>query len=1368
MFRGTLLAGFLLAVSLLTRVVVLRAQEAPAPATPPASSSSGGNANIGPHEAGNSPAITGQISGLPVVVIVRPEENWEGKIGPWSSASPLVVRVTGVTVSTTVDQARTMGAQAATLPAGTIVVFGNELNNLDHEWLSRSVAPDPGSAECSHGVTNGEVNTAAHDYAPLFLAFKEAAGSGVRVAPAPADMHNACYSGSVWMDAAKNAGVYGAATALVANAYETPGRSAQKDVDDVQTAAGRTIDFLTEFGPHPDLTVREHLDFLNSTNPPNGLKAATLVPNRCGQPVSVKQALPPTDMWLYYVNGELYNKGGQLVEVGAGNDCTSLSLFPPPFVMPDADATEVRKYLANSQVYCAPNQAFEPEIEGEKPDLKVCVEHRNVGEQQSELGGYPLAALISMDDKVCTNVEYPLIDATETWDATRLSFPLFRDDMGGISIEADLSRVNPKSTFAEASKNNSRPEYAPQFYLTSPEMQCQNAVNHLQYVEKICAHYSQSEGSEGCALNPQVQFADGSLTTLLALRGELPDEAVCANISADMADPDSRRGQAVRAISTQTPKQYKLAFFVQHTYMHEPPGDANKGPVLRNWLGIEALSTWFKRGSPMDQTLFPGEVVDVIPVWYNAGLALSAYDEYLDESGELQAYNYDPDTLPRVTDPSTLSPKDTNFVSGWNQTYAAVLPLHIQQRINAEIRNTVADTWAIMKEWLGKVGMQGPVKVDDFTIVQPIIECYDRQCLCYGDSTVEELAQKGVGGEYAAMVAANCPALTMPQVASALPEPFSVENTPAGRMFMYEFKEAVIERINSGVQQSQPFDPAKVAPADYRGPLAERSFDRCPIEPEDYGIQESATSITSAANQQLLPAGQGAEEPVEDPTLLSGPRQAITNLAREFVAKILPGAQIEQQFKNKKTSRAYLILPDEALTIEKTQSYVAPMFFSPEMYASIMTGRNPIYPFAQGGAVSEKLSAFLRAQGLSYNVDSTPDGYGVYEATVSYYQPSTGSCTTDPATGTQTCGCVPVFTGRTETRWLRRPIDGAAELTDLDDQLTWIEKGSYAGSGPPSCSRLYSIDIHEASRSTVDLDKQPRENPNPETPGQLAAMNEFLRRMAFLPLHMVQKYAGLEKFYQGFGGGRVANDETIPDGSTKGTGASQCTTRIIDTSKYAAPAGTPAGQNPGFDKAVCEALARAGNSDPLAAAFTRAILSSEGNQYGIISNSGQPYTCKPNSAGAFEPMGIRVGACSTPQISLRPDLNTTKDYDLCLLEDALDYALANIISVNFEQARAALGPGDPGDSNKTREYKLIELVTAYYAGGGPGPKGAAATGNSYCGQLAFQYDVENPINHGNDGSRKINQTSGEQRDYCAYIASIATETSFRNFGNQCR
>lgn len=1151
MFKGTILAGLLLAVSLLARVVVLQAQVAPAPAdpSPSGSVSTGGNRNIGPHEAGNSPAITDKVSGLPVVVIVHPGENWAGKVGAWSSASPLVVRVTGITVSTTVAEAQAMGAQAATLPAGTIVVFGNELNNLDHEWKSRSVAPTPGSPECSHPVTNGEVTGAARAYAPLFAAFAAAAGSNVRVAPAPADMHNACYSGSVWMQAAAASGVYSNARALVANAYEAPeaGRTAQQDVDEVQAIAGRSVDFLTEFGPHPGRSVKDHLDFLNSTAPPNGLKAATLVPNRCGQPVNpgATQALPPTDMWLYYVNGELYNKGGQLVEVSEGNTCNSALSFPPPLVIPEANAAEWEKYLANSQVYCAPRQSFQPVLDGESPTLRVCIEHSNVAEQRNILGGFPVASRIVIGDQQCTGEEYPLIEGTETWDMSMLSFPLFRNDTGGISIEADLARVNPNDTFSEAAKRNSKPDYAPQFYLTSPEMQCKNAVNHLKYVQQICENYSQSEGAAGCALDSEVVFPDGTSSRLLALQNDLSDESVCTTIAQDMADPNNRRGLAVRAISTQTPKQFKLGFFVEHTYLHEPRG----WPLgLFDTIGIKKIATWFSRDGRFPSTnQAPGETVDYIPIWYNAGLALSAYDEYLDGNGNVRAYNYDPATLPEKTDPSTLQPNANNFISGWNQTYSAVLPMHIQQRINADIRDTVKENWDLLKEKANSVGANAD---------QPgvIIECVDKQCICYGDSTVEELATRGVGGEYVLSAATNCGALPMAAVAAAFPQSFQVPS----RAFMYDLKQLIIGRVNSGVQRSVAFDPSKEAPADYRGPLTERSFEKCPADPEEYGIQETAVGITSSAFQQMQATGSAARVQAyeaEQGGIFSGPRQTITQIVHDFVAKINPtGEDImsEPDGSPKQSSRAYLILPDEAMTIEKTQSYLAPMFFSPEMYASIMSGQNPIYPFNDRGATAapddNDLSAFLRTDGVGYKVDSEPAGYAVYQATIGYHNVSRVCTPSDslPVPGalpeTPPCTCaVDPNPSSTATGYLQNEVEGELSTADIavGGSEVWIAYGNYPMSKTPTCGDPVSITLTEVKRSVVELEKRDAEDPNPETPGQLAAINEFMRRMAFLPLHMVQQYDGLENFYYG-GGQAIPTPRPGSDSSGSGPDGSAC------------------------------------------------------------------------------------------------------------------------------------------------------------------------------------------------------------------------------------
>ncbi len=1025
----------------------------------------------------------------------------------------------------------------------------------------------------------------------------------------------------------------------------------------------------------------------------------------------------------------------------AGGD----SFDPPLFITPEANITDIRKYLANSQVYCAPNQAFQSDAQGQSPPLSLCIEHRNVQEQANSLGGYPLASRISLNDQTCNAAEYPLIDASENWDTTQMSFPLWREDSGGISIEADLSRVDPYSTFAAAAKKNSRPEYAPQFYLTSPEMQCKNAVNHLQYVEKICNQYNETDAAETCPLNAEVEFSDGSISSLLALRSELPNESVCATASEEVSNPKSKIGQAIRAISTQTPKEFKLAFFVQHTYMHEPLGGNNKGPVLRNWLGLEAVSTWFKRNLEPEENLFPGEVVDVIPVWYNAGLALSAYDDYLQANGEIRPYNYDPETLPRSTDPASLDPNSNNFVSGWNQTYAAILPLHIQQKIGAEIRNTVADTWAIMNALIGRLGTQDRVSVDGFTIDEPIVECVGKQCICYSDSTASEMIQQGIEPRYAPYVAQNCAAASMPDVASAFPATFTIPDTQDGRNFMYALKEAVIQRVNSGVQQSTPFDATKEAPADYRGPLGERSFNRCPVEQSEYGVQESAPMINSSASQPLPPAEADATNK------LGSTGAGVGHLIREFVAKIIPGAPEQEQFKEKKTSRAYLILPDEALTIEKTQSYVAPLLLSPQMYASIMSGTNPIYPFAQEGAANgdnagnsagtgENLSAFLRTDGLQYDLQSQPEGYGIYEVTMKSYTPvPNGSCYPDPTTGEPVCGCTLVLAGQT-SGYLQRPVLGSIGPNDIGSSPVWIEKEDYSGTQAATCRDPYETIVVERESSTVDLQKKPQENPNPETPGQLAALNEFVRRMAFLPLHLVQKYTGLENFYGTGGAGNPADASGVQR---------QCAyseTRQVDISQYG-------GNLENIRAPVCAAASDVGVSG----ALLRSVLEIKGSPILRAIRLGQStYTCKPaNSYGAVGPLGIVVAQCSTNSstdcsaaeldacfagqscVCMGWDMNRTNP-DLCTLEGALPHS-AQLLRAKVDIYRQR-NPG--ANLNNPREL--------------------AMAGEGYLGWGSCKLP-----NVPDDGVIAwTDPATGQRYDYCAYLERVLT-TSFTISG-YCR
>src|SRR5690606_7176743 len=113
---------------------------------------------------------------------------------------------------------------------------------------------------------------------------------------------------------------------------------------------------------------------------------------------------------------------------------------------------------------------------------------------------------------------------------------------------------------------------------------------------------------------------------------------------------------------------------------------------------------------------------------------------------------------------------------------------------------------------IGKLGWQQSISVDGFTIDQPIVECVGKQCLCYSDSTAAEMIQQGVESRYAPYVAQNCAAASMPDAASAFPSNFTIPDSQDGRNFMYALKEAVIQRVNAGVQKSTPFDASKTAP----------------------------------------------------------------------------------------------------------------------------------------------------------------------------------------------------------------------------------------------------------------------------------------------------------------------------------------------------------------------------------------------------------------------------------------------------------------------------------------------------------------------------------------------------------------------------
>lgn len=311
----------------------------PAPDSESNAGSNTGSSFIGPHEAGNSPSIEGIIDGLPMVIILRAGEVTDGNLArtwtetkdKYQNANPLIVRIGEVTFNTTIRQAEQTANAIVQMgfPEGTIVVYGNELNNLYKEWGSRSSPPEA-------PATSSELIKAAEEYAGLFKAFADITQpSGLKAAVAPVDLYNYYFPPDKWMQTVGDMGSYDLALATVANAYDTyrvtsggtdgPGIDTVLDaIKNIEEKTGKPVDFLTEIGPHPDESIQAHIDYLNTVAQPTNsagfpLKASTLIENKCNNSTTDDSS----NSWLFYVKGKVFDKAGR--EVDATSCVTSLS-----------------------------------------------------------------------------------------------------------------------------------------------------------------------------------------------------------------------------------------------------------------------------------------------------------------------------------------------------------------------------------------------------------------------------------------------------------------------------------------------------------------------------------------------------------------------------------------------------------------------------------------------------------------------------------------------------------------------------------------------------------------------------------------------------------------------------------------------------------------------------------------------------------------------------------------------------------------------------------------------------------------------------------------------------------------------------------
>lgn len=1368
-FRTLVFAGVVLA--LLSPVL---ATLAPSPVQAQAQ----GNPNIGPNEAQVRPKITTQLSGAPAVLILQPQysSSWKDDIATYGLAQPLVIRISEVSSQTagTTDWAGKGSELAAALSQngrnGAIVVFGNELNNLHREWLSHS---NPASALKLLGLTDAQLaedqRNAALAYQTMYNSFSIGLGTAGRLAPAPPDTANGDYPWEGFV--LPIAGLYASAPVRVMNVYQKENEpSIDQQIAEFEAATG-PVEFLTEIGIDPavsDLTA--HLEFLN--NYPTTRPAATLVPNHCQE--GGWQNGGSIDDWLFYVKGRLYDRAGAPIDpesceataapVAEGN---AVFLYPDPNLPLAEYQAELDMYLANSQAYCAPAQVFWPE----RPTVAETLPNCSPGQTAAWIKG----------ELACTPSSYTPVDVTEDVSLASLSFPLFRSDSGGISIESDLSRVRPGESLAQAIERNARADVAPQFYLSTPRTQCQNAVRFIDHVKQLCsdAGYDLTDpaGEElaKCGANLSVRLLDGTYKTLteLGTTEYLPNELVCDSYTLDDINNNTPRAQAVQAIAPYTPKVYKLAFYVQHTFL---TGSRNS-QMWNSWLrNTQQLVAWFRGQEDGNGNVpEPQERIDVIPVWYHAGLTGSEFDttqnkaysidlrEYSTD-GSITAKEFDPQirNIAKITlaaEGRTLNPKTseiaaplkdiTNYAGPLWQTYAFVLPAHVQDEIALRKLQLVYQNYFLLQFMRDKYFGVGNI-LDQSVLMEGLTpdvvsrlrldkenfwlktNQYDLPFECsIGGFDENDPAYRACSQFRTTVHNPDGPrdgqglGLSYLEVGAAFPEPIDVQANKSQLDFM---KKSVIARINAGVQITDAYQPGKTD-GNLNGPLSVREIGTaCAVDQANVrqGIQESAQSITSSAIQPLQGAG-------EDPT--TPPRTPVTSIVNAIRAWVYGGPHPSgDQYLSDRVTRSYILLPDEAMAIDTLQSYTSSIFTSPEMYQSLMSGTNPAYPFAEewerllaeadeaDRGEPMKFSAFLRALGPIRVVTAEDEGY--VKAQVVSYQPI--ACTNGEVTSNGLCGCGPEI--------LRGPEE-------------WMTLDSYEGRQQPApingCQGY-----EEKERRTVSIrGNQPDKAPNASlnVPGNAFALGEYLRRVAFTPLHMQsgKPYTGLEDFYR-----------TAYQSSSTGTSL-QCAYpagEVYDIRDQGYTPRAPGSLGKGTDPFQAD-LCQVASTAAVDGALLRALLAVEGAPFlnaivGRGDAGATSYTCEPNSAGAIGPMSRVVGQCSpdprTQEFFLQ---DNKKDPDLCTLVGGLTAASDHVKDIETYVRTV-------GGYTQRGTYEYYERMAERYIGGGS------------CGEFGDPADGVPVLAPSTPDQCQYNGVTFPCKDfdYCAFVADRAME----EYGGYCQ
>lgn len=589
---------------------------------------------------------------------VNPALEYQAKVGR------LVLRLTGITAQTTPAQltAYAKGLLAYNgFPPNTLVVVGNELNNLDLEWKSEA-AGTPGNH------TN-ELETAAAQYAADYNTFAGAMHSGnyqgrYIIAPAPPDTYNAIWDPKPWIQTFGKHVQCNLVDTLVANVFQSTsqvGGDWSHTYQYVQTnICGKSVTHFAGYGANPDTSsIQQQITFYQTQKLPAGvISAATLIVDPCKKSNTIKGG------WLYYEHGNVYTKLGNLVDPNSCARDVQAPLFIYPGIDDQKTTTDKLKMASTYIMTCASPLALAGSVSSEKKW------------SDPSSGDYTSNGLQCPGDPRClvSNVV-----GTATINDEKTTVPLFRFENATVPDNTSLTRrYDDLQGFFSAKYAPLKPAGDNTLDLNSPiangvntkispyQQQCQNTISFLESIQKSCdldrslpnpspINYAPGDpvppilkkSNTRCALDLPLS---GTTESYLTVLGNKPPGFSCKNYEQNLAQNDPKSFESLLSrVEISTPKAFKPAYLVDYTnYPEQDPTVLDKS---RNWFSAD--------GSPDDKRR---KRIVITKVYVPAGFATTPDDR----SVSLASANNQP---------------SSNYVSDFLNTMHAMTSLQDQQNI---------------------------------------------------------------------------------------------------------------------------------------------------------------------------------------------------------------------------------------------------------------------------------------------------------------------------------------------------------------------------------------------------------------------------------------------------------------------------------------------------------------------------------------------------------------------------------------------------------------------------------------------------------------------------------------------------------------